>query len=111
MSVLSRDPRGLSWCRPSIVYLHVRLLPSAILRVAAWLRECESRRDRSFCVRGRAMSAAGHTLHVSLIATPDAQVSPLSGLFETLNAFGLLAKFEPGIPERPFEVEIVASNR
>ena len=50
-------------------------------------------------------------LHVSLIATPDAQVSPLRGLFETLNAFGLLAKFEPGIPERPFEVEIVAESR
>lgn len=36
---------------------------------------------------------------------------PLSGLFETLNAFGLLAKFEPGIPERPFEDEIVAESR
>ena len=57
------------------------------------------------------MASAGHTLHVSLIATPDAQISPLSGLFETLNAFGLLAQFEPDIPERPFEVEIVAENQ
>jgi transcriptional regulator GlxA family with amidase domain len=57
------------------------------------------------------MSPAGHPFHVSLIATPDAQVSPLSGLFETLNAFGLLANFESGIPERPFEVDIVAEDR
>lgn len=57
------------------------------------------------------MTPAGHRLHVSLIATPDAQVSPLSGIFETLNAFELLAKFEPDIPRRPFEVEIVAENQ
>ena len=57
------------------------------------------------------MSAATRPLHVSLIATPDAQVSPLSGLYETLNAFGLLANFEPNIPETPFVVEIVAEDR
>lgn len=49
-------------------------------------------------------------LHVSLVATPEAQVSPLSGLFEALNAFALLAKFEPGVPTRPFEVEIVGES-
>ncbi len=49
-------------------------------------------------------------LHVSLVATPDAQVSPLSGLFEALNAFQLLAQFETGLPTRPFDVEIVAEN-
>ncbi|WP_265519754.1 GlxA family transcriptional regulator [Nitratireductor luteus] len=49
-------------------------------------------------------------LHVSLVATPDAQVSPLSGIFETLSAFGLLEKFEPGVPRRPFVVEIVAGS-
>jgi transcriptional regulator GlxA family with amidase domain len=49
-------------------------------------------------------------LHVSLVATPDAQVSPLSGLYETLNAFGLLANFEPDVPTRPFAVEIVAPD-
>lgn len=46
--------------------------------------------------------------HVSLVATPDAQVSPLSGLYEILSAFGLLASFEPDLPTRPFNVEIVA---
>jgi transcriptional regulator GlxA family with amidase domain len=47
-------------------------------------------------------------LHVTLVATPDAQVSPLSGLYETLNAFELLGSFEPDVPARPFDVEIVA---
>lgn len=50
-------------------------------------------------------------LHVSLVATPDAQVSPLSGLFETLTSFGLLARLEPDVPERPFAVEIVAPGK
>lgn len=50
-------------------------------------------------------------LHVSILATPDAQVSPLAGLYETLNAFGLLASFEPDVPKRPFEVEIIAASK
>jgi transcriptional regulator GlxA family with amidase domain len=50
------------------------------------------------------------SFHVSLIATPDAQVSPLSGLFETLSAFGLLANFEQDVPTQPFTVEIVGPD-
>jgi transcriptional regulator GlxA family with amidase domain len=49
-------------------------------------------------------------LQVALVATPDSQVSPLSGLYETLNAFELLASFEPDLPAHPFEVEIVAPS-
>ncbi len=49
-------------------------------------------------------------LHVSLVATPDAQVTPLSGIFEILNAFDLLANFEADLPTRPFDVEIVAPD-
>ena len=49
-------------------------------------------------------------LHVSIVATSDAQVSPLSGIFETLNGFGLLVNFEPDVPARPFEVEVVAEG-
>jgi transcriptional regulator GlxA family with amidase domain len=49
-------------------------------------------------------------LRVSLLATPDAQVAPLSGLYETLNAFPLLASFEHGVPERPFAVEIIGPS-
>lgn len=50
-------------------------------------------------------------LHVSLVATPDAQVAPLAGLYETLGAFELLRSFEPDVPARPFEVEIVSPSR
>jgi transcriptional regulator GlxA family with amidase domain len=57
------------------------------------------------------MRAADRPLQVTLVATPDTQVSPLSGLYETLNAFELLAGLEPDVPSRPFHVEIVAPNR
>jgi transcriptional regulator GlxA family with amidase domain len=56
------------------------------------------------------MSVQRPPLHVTLVATPDAQVSPLSGLYETLNAFELLGSFEPDIPSRPFAVDIVAPS-
>jgi transcriptional regulator GlxA family with amidase domain len=52
----------------------------------------------------------GRPLRVSIVATPEAQVTPLSGLFEVLTAFGLLAMLEPDVPARPFEVEIVAPH-
>ncbi len=53
------------------------------------------------------MPASEAPLHVTLVATPDTQVGPLSGLFETLTAFPLLALLEPDVPAHPFEVEIV----
>jgi len=56
------------------------------------------------------MSAYGGGLHVTLVATPDAQLGPLSGIFETLTAFPLLRRFEPGVPDRPFEVEIASTG-
>lgn len=56
------------------------------------------------------MSARHAPLHVTLVATPDAQVSPLSGLYETLNAFRLLRSFEQDLPPQPFDVEIVAPS-
>lgn len=57
------------------------------------------------------MTARRTPLHVTLVATPDAQVSPLSGLYETFNAFPLLASLEPDLPTQPFIVEIVAPSR
>lgn len=50
-------------------------------------------------------------LHVSLVATPDSQVSPLQGLFETFETVALLCSFGRGVPKRPFHVEIIASDR
>lgn len=57
------------------------------------------------------MSARTAPLRVSLVATPDTQIAPMSGLFEALNAFDLLANFEPGVPRHPFQVEIVAGTK
>jgi transcriptional regulator GlxA family with amidase domain len=47
-------------------------------------------------------------LHVSLVAVPEAAMSTLVGIYDVLNAFALLAKADPSIPERPpFTVDIV----
>jgi len=54
------------------------------------------------------MSQQTAPLRVSILAIPEAQVTPLSGLFEVLSSFGLLAALEPDVPAKPFEVEIVA---
>lgn len=51
-------------------------------------------------------------LHVSLIAIPDASISTLSGIYDVLNSFGMLAGVDPAIPQRPpFKVEIVGERR
>jgi transcriptional regulator GlxA family with amidase domain len=58
------------------------------------------------------MTAKVGPLHVSLIAIPDAVVSTLSGIFDVMNAFEMLAGADPSIPDRPpFEVQIVGTER
>lgn len=57
------------------------------------------------------MRSPTHRVHISLVGTPDSQVSPLSGLYETFNAFQLLSRFEPDMPSAPFAVDIVAPER
>jgi transcriptional regulator GlxA family with amidase domain len=50
--------------------------------------------------------------HISIVATPEAMVSPVSGLFEILSSVGSLAAPEDGTkggPE-PFNVEIVGES-
>jgi transcriptional regulator GlxA family with amidase domain len=55
------------------------------------------------------MERRGQPIHVSLVAIPDAMVSPLSGLYEVLSSFELLGTFDDSVPEEsPFRVEIVA---
>jgi len=51
----------------------------------------------------------GSPVRVSIVATPDAMVSPVSGLFETLTAVGPFAAAEADLPpdSAPFDVEIV----
>lgn len=56
-----------------------------------------------------AMPTEPRPLHVSLVAVPEAAMSTLVGIYDVLNAFGLLAKTDPSIPERPpFAVDIVS---
>lgn len=47
-------------------------------------------------------------IRVSLVALPEAAVSTLSGIFDTMNAFALLAG--PGDPPPPFSVGIVGER-
>jgi transcriptional regulator GlxA family with amidase domain len=51
----------------------------------------------------------GSPVRVSIVATPDALVSPVSGLFETLISVGPFAAAEADLPpdSAPFDVEIV----
>ena len=51
-------------------------------------------------------------LHVSLVAIPDAVISTLTGIYDVLGSFRMLARAEPSIPaEPPFAIEIVATQR
>jgi transcriptional regulator GlxA family with amidase domain len=55
---------------------------------------------------------SGHPTRISIVATPDAMISPVSGLFETLRAVGSIAAPEDrdGKPDELFEVEIVGER-
>jgi transcriptional regulator GlxA family with amidase domain len=56
------------------------------------------------------MPAENRPLHVSLVAVPEAAMSTLIGIYDVLNAFALLAKTDPSIPDTPpFTVDIVSS--
>ncbi len=57
------------------------------------------------------MPSETRPLHVSLIAVPEAAMSTLVGIYDVLNAFGLLAKTDPSIPDPPpFMVDIVGTD-
>lgn len=51
---------------------------------------------------------ARRPIHVTLVATPQTQVAPLSGLYEALNAFPLLGRLDPDLPHHPFDVQVAA---
>jgi transcriptional regulator GlxA family with amidase domain len=58
------------------------------------------------------MAEAHRPLHVSLVAIPDAVISTLSGIYDVMNAFKMLAKADDAFPEcAPFHVEIVGEKR
>ncbi len=58
------------------------------------------------------MAGQPRPLHVSLVAIPDAVISTLSGIYDVLGCFRMMAGIEPSIPdEPPFVVEIVSTSR
>lgn len=57
------------------------------------------------------MAAPAHPLHVSLVALPDAALSTLTGIYDVLTSFALLATISDTIPRRPpFAVELVGEG-
>lgn len=58
------------------------------------------------------MSGQTRPLHVSLVAIPDAFISTLTGIYDVLGSFQMLARADPSIPAKPpFTLEIVATQR
>jgi transcriptional regulator GlxA family with amidase domain len=57
------------------------------------------------------MTGLSRPLHVSLVAFPDAVISTLTGIYDVLNVFGMLAGADEAIPaDPPFRVEIVGTE-
>jgi transcriptional regulator GlxA family with amidase domain len=72
----------------------------------------DSDRDRSIGAKEKPTVDAGRPTRVSIVATADAIVSPVSGLFETLKGAGSMAARadrERAVGD-PFEVEIVGER-
>jgi transcriptional regulator GlxA family with amidase domain len=58
------------------------------------------------------MAEARQSLHVSLVAIPDAVVSTLTGIYDVLNSFRMLGRIDGAVPgQPPFKVEIVGAER
>jgi transcriptional regulator GlxA family with amidase domain len=53
-----------------------------------------------------------NSIHVSIVAIPDAMFSTLSGIYDVLNAFSMLSTYDDAVPNiSPFQVQIVAPTR
>lgn len=58
------------------------------------------------------MSQPTRSLHVSLVAIPDAVISTMTGIYDVLNSFRMLGRTEASIPDHPpFAIDIVAERR
>lgn len=58
-------------------------------------------------ISARSATASAVSHHVSLVAIPDAVISTLAGIFDTMNAHSLM---DPGRVGRSFDVEIVGET-
>ncbi len=58
------------------------------------------------------MPGKTRALHVSLVAIPDAVISTLTGIYDVLGSFSMLAGIDPSLPDAPpFRIEIVSTRR
>lgn len=82
------------------------------MRLPGSPEQWDSDHDRSICANAELTIDTGPRIRVSIVATPDTMVSPVSGLFETLKAVGSMAAPEERNGDRgdPFEVEIVGQR-
>ena len=85
-----------------------------ILSIGVVVFEWLMRPKRSICDKKRegiAMVDAGKK-HISLLAIPEAVISTLSGIYDVLNAFEMLAGHDDVLPRTPpFEIQIVGQGR
>lgn len=72
-----------------------------------WIRQ-----HRSIHARIDNMPAGTQPLHVSLVALPECAISTLTGIYDVLGSFRMLADTDSTVPdEPPFEIDIVAAER
>src|SRR5262245_51601108 len=98
-------------------YLHISSRATA--RRAGWklpvsARVCESgiSQHRFFHATSAEMKGTTRPYHASIVAFPDAALSTLTGIYDVMNSFGMLAGRAEAIPVKPpFLVVIVGVGR
>ena len=82
------------------------------MRLASSSQQWDSDQDRSIRAKEKLRLDTRPPTRVSIVATPDSVVSPVSGLFETFKVAGSMAASEDRDerPADPFEVEIVGER-
>lgn len=74
-----------------------------------WRRERRTRPKPVHSCQRETRLAELRPIHVSLVVVPDVALSTLGGIYDVLNAFGLLSSYDQSVPKTaPFNVEIVA---
>ena len=82
------------------------------MRVTRRAEQWDIDQRRSIRAKEKPAVETAPSIRVSIVATPEAMVSPVSGLFETFQAAGSMVAPEDrgGGRDAPFEVEIVAER-
>jgi transcriptional regulator GlxA family with amidase domain len=82
------------------------------MRLTRSPEQWDSDQDRSIRAKEKVTIVTVPPTRISVVATPDSMVSPVSGIFETLKSAGAMAAPEDRDGQRgePFEVEIVSER-